>query len=118
MAITRNDMIIRVADLLSVSAIGQALSSDDAAKIGQWYDMTLDYWSARGMTYVGDADDVPQELVLPLARAAAVEAAPAFGIPRAEMLTRLGKREQDVKTDMLAIIGDGPTGEVARATYY
>lgn len=113
---SRADLINRVADILGMSAAGQELSAEDADLLGKWCTSALDLIAQRGLIYIDD--DVPDQVLIPLARMVAVEAAPAAALTRAAVLERLGMTDTQIKTDLIAVIGDGATYQPLRASYF
>lgn len=112
MAKERADLIQEVAETLNVTGVGETMSAEDRATIDARIEPKVAELSSRGILYVPDLDDIPDEVFDALATLVAEATAPAFGQPRnpASRLEAEG-RLREVQS------GDG-AGDTVSALYY
>jgi hypothetical protein len=109
---TRVDLIERAASELGVLPSGQQLSDEDSATIGALLDPLLLQLSLDGVVGVADANAIPSEYFLPLARLLANEASPSFGIA----YSRDAKLENEHQLRRLTAMR--PTREQLKTIFY
>jgi hypothetical protein len=109
---TRTDLIERAAAELGVLPSGQPLSDEDAATLRALVDPLLRQLALDDVADVADADAIPSEYFLPLARLLANEASPSFGI--AYSLDAKLENERQLRR----LSATRPTRETQRATYF
>lgn len=109
---TRTQLIERAATELGALPSGQSLAVEDSNTIDNLVDPLIYQLSADGVVSIQDAEEIPAEYFIPLARLLANEAAPSFG--------------QGTSADIKAVnegllrrmTATAPTGETLRAVYY
>jgi hypothetical protein len=109
---TRTDLIERAAGELGVLPSGQPLSDEDAASIRALVDPLLRQLALDDVVDVTDADAIPAEYFLPVARLLANEASPSFGV--AYSLDAKLENERQLRR----LSATRPTREPLKATYF
>jgi hypothetical protein len=109
---TRTQLKERAAKDLAIIEPGEALSTEDDATFDGLIDPLLAQLSVDKIAYIGDSEEIPLELFLPLARLLANMAGPDFGSPINEEA-----RIADEKT-LRRLTTAVATTETVRAKYF
>lgn len=109
---TRSDLVAQALANLGVLEAGQVPSNEDASAVDDHVDGMLAFLAAEGAAYIGDPDEIPAELLGPLADYLAEDAAPEFGRP-----TSNGAMEQ-AKMRMRLITRGRPTYTTLKTDYF
>jgi hypothetical protein len=112
---TRRDLGVRALGLLGVTAAGQSPAAEDVQTIDGLIDPALAMLAADRVVYVGDADQIADELFLPVAICVADAAKTDFGItPEGDWPMKVA----DAKATLRRIASGRPTYATLTTQYF
>lgn len=114
---SRRDLVLRVLDVLGISAVGQAPAAEDIAAVDAQVDAVLGTLAGLEIVYVADADEIPVEWFNPIADIMAFQMTPDFGVG-AEEKAAMQAKEAQAKADLKFMNRGGPTGQRITAEYF
>lgn len=97
---TRSDLIERALKNLGALPQGQTASAEDSQSMDAFIDPLIETLNQRGIVYIGDSENIPDEYFLPLGECLAFVASPEFGAsldPARLNMSGRPKAEDDLK---------------------
>jgi len=120
MYITKAELIELALNNLCVLGTGQPVEVEDAAKMDKILRGTISILSARKVVHLRseyDTNQIPEELLLPLARILASDAAPAYGIGGQDAMAAK-QLAMDAENDIRSIFDTGRGVQPTPADYF
>lgn len=119
---TRANLIITTADMLGISEVGQALSTEDSNKVGRYIDSSCAFLRGKGYVNVDPSEEVADEIELPLAQYCAYKAASAYNMNPQVLLQKFNmppdSNEGLLIGNITAAIEGKPEFEVMKANFF
>lgn len=84
MTMTKTELATRALSILGKVEAGQTVAAEDLTLVEGVIDPLVAQLGIQGITYVGDSNDIADEVFLPLAKRLALEIAPDYGLPAAD----------------------------------
>lgn len=110
---TSVDLASEALGIVNALQAGQEPNPEDLAYVLTVIPRLVAQVGIGGVIYVGDADDIPDEIFLPLAERLSYEIAPRFGLSAVDRAT---KNEMDAV--LRALASSKPSGFPAKVMYY
>lgn len=120
MSVTKNQLIRRVLEVLGVVGAGQTVSAEESVNIEETLRAVLASLDARGIVSLLahlEADDIPEEIVLPLSAIVARHAAASFGFGGDE-LAALKIMADEAEQDIMSVRQTERGVEPSYASYF
>ena len=105
---SRLDVETKALDILGMLTVGQPPETEDLLKVDSNWEPLLDLLAGRDIVYVGDLDNVPPAMFLPLATCLANASKMAVGV-NAEEYPRLAAEAVEAEAQLRQIMHGRPT---------
>jgi hypothetical protein len=113
MPYTSDDLAKRALGILKAREAGQEPSPEDMAGIKEFIPPLLEQLGISGAGYVGDEDDIPGYLFLPLAKRLALEAASEWGLEAVGV-----ESIQEIETVLRALTASKASSAPVKVRYF
>lgn len=113
MPYTSDDLAKRALGYLQLRQAGQEPAPEDIAGIQEYIEPLVEQLGIGGVAYVGDTNQIDGSFFLPLAKRLALEAAPEFGQPAADIGTT-----QELEAVLRALTASKSVGNPVKIAYF